>query len=41
MDPPEVKFTGYTLDKTYSATVRMVNRAPVPQRITILPPDIP
>ena len=29
------------MEKTYSASVKIVNRAPIPQRIAILPPDIP
>lgn len=39
IDPPEVKFAGYELDKSYTAVIKIINRAPIPQRIVILPPE--
>ena len=39
IDPPEIKYAGYELDKSYTATVRIINRAPIPQRMTIIPPE--
>lgn len=41
IDPPELKFAGYELDRSYTATIKIINRAPIPQRIAILQPEEP
>lgn len=41
LEPAEVKFAGYELGKSYTTNVKVINRAPVPQRISILPPEEP
>lgn len=38
LEPAEIKFAGYEIGKSYSANVKVINRAPVSQRISILPP---
>ena len=40
-DPVEVKFNGYELGKPQTATVKILNLAPIPQRVHILPPTEP
>lgn len=37
-EPAEVKFQGYELNTTRQAQIRVINKAPIPQRIHILPP---
>lgn len=40
-EPVEVKFNGYELGKPQTATVKILNLAPIPQRVHILPPTEP
>lgn len=38
-EPAEVKFSGYKLGKSQSASVRVLNLSPVIQRVQVLPPS--
>jgi hypothetical protein len=38
LDPPEIKFNGYEINKINTLNFKIINKAPIPQRFNILPP---
>ena len=38
LDPAEIKFNGYELNKINTLTFKIINKAPIPQRFNIIFP---
>jgi hypothetical protein len=41
IEPPILRFAGFELNKVNSMRIRVINKAPIPQRINVIPPNSP